>query len=257
MNKNIELIDDLIKQAEQITYSNKQSGYIQKRAEMLIRKIFGDNIPYLKDLKEIKYIPLFLSFNTSHSTYEESFNNGKMKLLNLLKVILEDIQLDSTLNEVENSHKTTTLNSTKVFIVHGHDEAAKLNVARFIEKLKFEAIILHEQVSSSQTIIEKLEKFTDVGYGIVIYTPCDIGAKKGNQDNLQNRARQNVVFEHGYLIAKLGRSKVCALVKEEIEKPNDISGIVYVIMDDNKAWKIELAKELKNAGYKVDMNLIE
>lgn len=145
---------------------------------------------------------------------------------------------------------------TKVFIVHGQDETAKLDVARFIEKLGFEAIILHEQVSSGKTIIEKIEEFSNVGYGVVLYTPCDLGAKKGDDKNLRARARQNVVFEHGYLIAKLGRRNVCALVKGEIEIPNDISGVVYVPLDDHKAWKLELAKELRNAGYSVDMNLI-
>ena len=145
---------------------------------------------------------------------------------------------------------------TKVFIVHGQDETAKLDVARFIEKLGFEAIILHEQVSSGKTIIEKIEEFSNVGYGVVLYTPCDLGAKKGDDKILQARARQNVVFEHGYLIAKLGRRNVCALVKGEIEIPNDISGVVYVPLDDHKAWRLELAKELRNAGYNVDMNLI-
>lgn len=145
---------------------------------------------------------------------------------------------------------------TKVFIVHGQDETAKLDVARFVEKLGFEAIILHEQVSSGKTIIEKIEEFSNVGFGLVLYTPCDIGARKGDEMNLQARGRQNVVFEHGYLIAKLGRRNVCALVKGKIEIPNDISGVVYVPMDDHKAWKLEIAKELRNAGYDVDMNLI-
>ena len=44
----------------------------------------------------------------------------------------------------------------------------------------------------------------------------------------KNRANQNVVFEHGYLMATLGRENVCALVQGDIETPNDISGVVYV-----------------------------
>jgi predicted nucleotide-binding protein len=71
---------------------------------------------------------------------------------------------------------------------------------------------------------------------------------------LQKRARQNVVFEHGYFIGKIGRGNVCALVKGDIETPNDISGIVYINMDDEDAWHLKIAKELKNAGYVVDMN---
>lgn len=145
---------------------------------------------------------------------------------------------------------------TKVFIVHGQDELAKIDVARFIEKLGFQAIILHEQVSSGKTIIEKIEEFSNVGFGVVLYTPCDVGAKKGEEANLQSRARQNVVFEHGYLIAKLGRRNVSALVKGKVEIPNDISGVVYVPLDDHKAWQLALAKELRNSGYNVDMNLI-
>jgi len=165
-------------------------------------------------------------------------------------------KIDSGKTEPKTIKAKAKPDMSKVFIVHGQDETAKLDVARFIEKLGFEAIILHEQVSSGKTIIEKIEEFSNVGYGVVLYTPCDLGAKKGDAKNLRARARQNVVFEHGYLIAKLGRRNVCALVKGEIEIPNDISGVVYVPLDDHKAWKLELAKELRNAGYSVDMNLI-
>lgn len=160
-------------------------------------------------------------------------------------------------NVIVKPNKTKEENDlTKVFIVHGQDELAKTEVARFIEKLGFQAIILHEQVSSGKTIIEKIEEFSNVGFGVVLYTPCDLGAKKGEEGNLQSRARQNVIFEHGYLIAKLGRRNVSALVKGKIEIPNDISGVVYVPLDDHKAWQLVLAKEMRNSGYNVDMNLI-
>ena len=110
-----------------------------------------------------------------------------------------------------------------------------------------------------KTIIEKIEEFSNVGFGLVLYTPCDVGTAKENKDScamLLYRARQNVVFEHGYLIGKIGRSNVCALVKGEIETPNDISGVVYIPMDNQKAWQLAVAKELRNSGYDIDMNLI-
>jgi predicted nucleotide-binding protein len=146
------------------------------------------------------------------------------------------------------------VNMTQVFIVHGHDDLAKVETARFIEKLGFEPIILHEQASSGQTIIEKIESYSNVGFGVVLYTSCDIGAKKGEEANLKSRARQNVVFEHGYLIGKIGRKNVCALVKGNVETPNDISGVVYISMDSD--WKLDLAKELRESGYTVDMNKV-
>ena len=149
---------------------------------------------------------------------------------------------------------TEELDLTKVFIVHGHDNLLKTEVARFIEKLGLEAIILHEQASSGNTIIEKIEEYSNVGFGIVLYTPCDIGSKSEESPNLKPRARQNVVFEHGFLIGKIGRRNVCALVKGNIEKPNDISGVVYVSTEEE--WRLSLAKELRNSGYIIDMNLV-
>ncbi|EAY24651.1 TIR domain-containing protein [Microscilla marina] len=147
------------------------------------------------------------------------------------------------------------LDKTKVFIVHGHDQATKNEVARFLEKLDLTPIILHEQTDGGKTIIEKIEKYSDVGYSIVLYTPCDEGYKKGNPDDLKNRARQNVVFEHGFLIGKLGRKHVSTLIKGDIEIPNDISGLVYTKIDDS-SWKFKVLDELKNAGYDIDANKI-
>lgn len=145
-------------------------------------------------------------------------------------------------------------NSDSVFIVHGHADTAKIKTARFVEQLGYKAIILHEQASSGRTIIEKIEQHTDVGFAAVLYTPDDVGNSKGEAENLQLRARQNVVFEHGFLIGKLGRGRVVALVDGALELPNDISGVVYIKMDAAEAWQLQLAKEMKQAGFDIDMN---
>lgn len=140
--------------------------------------------------------------------------------------------------------------------MHGHDPGAKYAVARFVEKIGLEAIILHEQASSGNTIIEKIEANSNVGFGIVLYTPCDLGASQEEKELLKPRARQNVVFEHGYLMGKIGRENVCALVKGDIEKPTDIAGVVYISMDEGGGWKLAVAKEMKKSGYDVDLNKI-
>ncbi len=159
--------------------------------------------------------------------------------------------------ELQTNNSKTVLNSadrSKVFIVHGHDQAAQTKVARFIEKLGLEAIILHEQASSGRTIIEKIEHYSNVDFAIVLYTPDDLGNVKIKADELNGRARQNVVFEHGYLIGKLGRENVVALVEPPIELPNDISGVVYINIDEGLAWQLQLAKEMKQSGYEINMN---
>lgn len=138
--------------------------------------------------------------------------------------------------------------------MHGHDDGLKNEVARFLEKFGLQPVILHEQASEGQTIIEKIEKYSNVGFGIILYSPCDVGAVATNPEQLKKRARQNVVFEHGYLMSKLGRKNTVALIKGDIETPNDFSGVIYVSYSQSDGWKTEIAKELKIAGYNIDMN---
>lgn len=170
----------------------------------------------------------------------------------ITKQVFKKAQTNNSQKETKITHE---YDKSKVFIVHGHDNEAKTEVARFIEKIGFEPIILHEQANSSKTIIEKIESYSNVGFGVVLYTACDVGAKQSESSNLNNRARQNVVFEHGFLIGKLGRKNVCQFVKGDIETPNDISGVVYISMD-SRSWQIELAKEMRASGYSIDMNKV-
>ena len=151
-----------------------------------------------------------------------------------------------------NKNEDSKIDRRSVFIVHGHDKLALNETALFIRQLGFTPIIISKQANEGKTIIEKIESHSNVGFGVVLYTPCDVGAKDG--EDLQPRARQNVVFEHGFLIGKIGRNNVAALLKEQVETPNDISGVVYIKMDDFQRWHVELAKELKRSGYDINMN---
>jgi predicted nucleotide-binding protein len=138
----------------------------------------------------------------------------------------------------------------KVFVVHGHDEAVREAVARFIHKLGLVPVILHEQVNQGLTIVEKLERHGDVGYAIILLTPDDVGGT--NPESLQPRARQNVVLELGYFVGRLGRNHVCAIHRGTVELPSDYVGVVYVPFDSAGGWSIQLAKELRAAGFEID-----
>ncbi len=144
--------------------------------------------------------------------------------------------------------------SSKVFLVHGHDEAAYQSVARFLEKLGLEAIILKEQPDQGHTIIEKFEKFAgNVGFAVVLLTPDDVGVAAAQTSSVP-RARQNVIFELGYFVGRLGRGKTCLLRKGSVEIPSDLFGVVYTDTDPQDSWKLGLGKELKAAGLDFDAN---
>ncbi|ATY81804.1 nucleotide-binding protein [Aeromonas veronii] len=139
----------------------------------------------------------------------------------------------------------------KIFIVHGHDEHLLSETENLLRKLNLDPIVLRDQHSGGKTIIEKLEKYGDVRYAVILYTACDEGRKIGTPE-VNPRARQNVVFEHGYFIGRLGRENVAAVVKGNVEIQGDISGVVY--HKYQTGWQYELAKEMKRSGLNVDLN---
>jgi predicted nucleotide-binding protein len=140
-------------------------------------------------------------------------------------------------------------------LVHGHDEAARETVARFLERAGIEPVILHEQASQGKTVIEKLEHYGAVGFAVVLLTPDDEGREIAGAEQLRPRARQNVVLELGYFIGKLGRDRVCALHRGDVDIPTDYLGVLYVRIDDG-GWQLSLAKELRAAGFDIDMNKV-
>ena len=138
----------------------------------------------------------------------------------------------------------------KVFVVHGHDDALKQEVARIIEKQGLEAIILSEQANQGKTVIEKIEEYANVDSAICLFTGDDYGKAK-DADAEELRARQNVVFEAGYFMGKLGRKNVIIVADKNLELPSDMQGVVYT---DAGNWKTEVLQGLDKIGYAIDFN---
>ena len=162
----------------------------------------------------------------------------------------------------KNAEKITTLLSgttassiqnRKVFVVYGHDNNARTQLEAMLRRWDLEPLILDQLISSGQTIIEKLEEYTQqANFGIVLATPDDIGYPKNDESKKQYRVRQNVVLELGMLLSRIGREKVAILLSqaEDMEKPSDIDGLIYIPFKDNvEETKLSLAKEMQNNGY--------
>jgi predicted nucleotide-binding protein len=144
----------------------------------------------------------------------------------------------------------------KIFVVHGHDDGPREAIARFLEQLDFEPIILHERPNKGRTIITKFrEEAADIGFALIVMTPDDLGKATTDQSEARLRARQNVVFELGFFIGALGPDRVAALIKGEIERPSDFDGVVYISLDAAD-WRMKLGQELQAAGYEVDWNKV-
>jgi predicted nucleotide-binding protein len=192
-------------------------------------------------------------------------SEGKERSLTLLrqaiKRLTEEIHAERRTGAVVTlsgaAHTTpaaATVTSRKIFIVHGHDHEMKNDVARVVQLLGFEPIILHEQPNKGRTLIEKFEDHGETaGFAIVLMSADDEGRAKGS-DSLAPRARQNVVLELGYFVGKAARKRVCALMRGGVEIPSDIVGVVFEQYDAAGAWKLALGRELRAAGYTVDMN---
>jgi predicted nucleotide-binding protein len=143
--------------------------------------------------------------------------------------------------------------SQRIFVVHGRPGEPRDAIARFLEKLGLEPIILHEQPNKGRTLITKFhEEASDVGFAIILMTPDDVGGLDGAEQ--KRRARQNVIFELGFFIGRLGGDRVAALISNEVERPSDFDGVVYIPMESD--WRLPLCNELRAAGYAIDLNKV-
>jgi CheY-like chemotaxis protein len=140
----------------------------------------------------------------------------------------------------------------KCFIVHGHDDHALYELKDFLQNtLGFgEPIILRDQPSLGRTIIEKFEEESQgIDLAFVLLTPDDVASTGDESNDTKRRARQNVIFEMGYFLAKFQRRKgrVILLHKGNTDLPSDIAGIVYIdISDGIKQIGELLRKELRD-----------
>jgi predicted nucleotide-binding protein len=198
--------------------------------------------------------PLTIGAKTPLQEVVQGLTRGKEQAIELLKRAIQALE-DKIADLGEAASQEPAVVSAKlskeVFIVHGHNDLAKTEVALLIERAGLKAVILHEQPNAGRTIIEKFEGHGgSAGFAVVLLTPDDIGGP--DREHLRSRARQNVVGEMFWFAGKLGRQRVCALKKGDVEMPSDFAGVGYTEMDDQGAWKTELLRELKAAGYEVD-----
>ncbi|MFZ3326146.1 MAG: nucleotide-binding protein, partial [Methylocella sp.] len=221
--------------------------------EALVRTFGADTLDYerYKFAKDFNRGPYNSSYHVPPDEFQASIARSKARSIALLGQAIKS--LDEQLEERSSNPpvnqaapETTRLPSRKVFLVHGRDNDAKNEVARFLGKIGLEEIILHERPNSGRHLLTKFQEESEgASFAVVLITPDDEGGLSGEAP--RKRARQNVVFELGFFIGKLGAARVAPLVKGDVEKPSDFDGVGYITLDPAGAWKGLLARELKAA----------
>lgn len=253
----VDKIDVLID--KQVTASDTEFQDWKICAELfLVRKYGKDSFEYGYFTK-IKFVPPTLwryGMNNNCGADNTRDKNKCKEGLELAKDVflkyLEELE-EENVTPIPEKALSVGFDFSKVFIVHGHDDGLKYHVAEIIKKQGIEPVILSEQTNRGRTIIEKFEEYSDVGGAICLFTSDDLGRSK-KDDREQARARQNVVFETGYFMGKLGRKHTIILADKGVDMPSDLSGVVYT---DSINWQVDLLKELEQMGYTIDLNKLK
>lgn|SRR4030043_1173912 len=256
MDKN-KLVQSLIDSTNALPHRNAAAlDAVIKRASMIIRNVFGEKSSYIASLEKIRFGPMIWSTGTADSVFDRAWDSGKREMLNLFNAMREELELFSA-EKREESRKDKVRKTNRVFIVHGHDKEMQADVALMLTEIGLKPIILHKQPDMGKTIIEKFEKYSDVGYAVVLLSPDNWGySKKQKPEKKKLRARQNVIFELGFFLGELGRERVLVIHRKvkNFEIPSDYAGVLFKPYDRVGEWKSELVKELRACGYVLSSN---
>lgn len=248
---------DQIGQLERLNYDDPEREKWNNFTEQLIIRAFGkphENLNHFYHARRGGPI----HGNMRGDEKQRNYLNGLKNSGKLLEGFIDQLQLfpadDADYpRPTLHSRIRSQPSSNKIFIVHGHDHNVLTELSLILTRLGLEPIILYEQPSEGKTLIEKLEKYSDVGFAFILLTPDDIGRGVGETRD-KPRARQNVVLEFGLFVGKLGRERCCALYTGDLELPSDLHGLIYLPFK-SKVAEIELriVTELRAAGYQISI----
>jgi len=221
-----------------------------------VEQSFGENSAKANEFVSVAFPGFVMTAGSDTSQFVRDGISAQLRVLGaFVNVLKQTLDIEATKAAKPQGHALTSSASNRVFVVHGHDSGTKETVARFLGTLGLVPVILHEQPNQGRTIIEKFEAYADVAFAVVLLTPDDRGGTSATlYEGQKPRARQNVILELGYFLGRLGRAHVCALYEEGTEIPSDFQGVLFVPLDSRGAWRLGLARELKQVIASVDLN---
>lgn len=229
------------------------SAWLQRVYNVITSCFKEESAPYTLISRSVKEA---LDFDAKT---EEVFTRDKGNIIKAIDLAIKAFE-DDLFGEVvgQPANPSNNFDPKSVFIVHGHNHEAKNELELFLKELGLKPIVLHREADEGQTIIEKFERHSNVGFALVLLTPDDTvvqpQAGSGTQEGVERRARQNVIFEFGYFVGRLGRNRVCCIHQQPVTLPSDLSGLIYKPFKAHiEEVKFAVMKELKAAGYQVSL----
>lgn len=265
MDNVVQRLERLIKEGEEFTYENfaKKGEYGHPeslspkwfswtgRAQMIIETTFGLESAVGKMLTK-GLEERVIDYEADH------FNKAKSHIVGALATAVDAVNEGLPTRGPVAVAEGDAMVSGRVFIVHGHDNELKTELEVFLKNLGLDPIVLHRQPDQGATLLEKFEKHSDVGYAFVLLTPDEVActvdqlSKPEKERKMERRARANVIFEFGFFVGRLGRSRVCCLYKSDVTLPSDLNGLVYKkVTGSVENLGYNLIKELRAAGYAI------
>lgn len=264
-------IKDLIERAEKLFNSGiHEPAFKSWRNDSIrfLQKAFGEDSNEAVTFENIEFYNYYLTYDMltggwkenilkEKDTFGKGLRNAIFYLQNYESEIVSDIDISDARGE-GGGHKGSKkgVNKKNIFIVHGRNDSVKDQVAGFISKLGIDPIILNEQINRGQTLLEKFEEYSDIKVAIVIFTNEDTG-NYNDDSEYEKRTRQNMIFEAGYFLGKLGKKNTIIIVEQGVMLPSVLEGYTYFKIDQEEKWKTDVAKKLKSMKkFNIDMSAL-
>ena len=225
-------------------FSNKFWGsyetYIKKYNRLLADL---QSLGFYKDLNPVESVPFSdQSFDSGFTKQEQAklreIANASRSLLRKVKLLLSPPVSYNMNNNVR---------SNKIFVVHGNDKELKSDIVQTLQKLELDPIVLHEKQNTAESFIKQITENTYVSFAVVLLST----------DETKCGGEQNLVFELGYFLGKLGAENVVAIYrkKKDFQIPEDYDGVFWI--EYKSGWYFKLIKQLEACNFNVDANKLE
>lgn len=264
--------------SQEIAFDDAKVDAVQKAIRDTIREVFGSESPEYHDHSQHRIWHGGLIYLEARSKRQEKFIAGIPHTITMLESLIS--RLEDRRNGLAKSQSATKpvaktarpeavvtkttppaqiaeivelprrLMTHRVCVIHGQNDALKNAVSDYLQKLGLEPVVLHKQPSGERNIMEKIEILPEVDYAVVLLTDDDF-VQTGKSSRGGKALSRNVLFELGYYIGRLGKSRVCALYKGHNKPPRDYEGISCLTISDNQVWRRLLGMELKEAGFEI------